>query len=433
MKIRVGVIGPNDSIEIVKNAAEEFEKIEIYPYPYVKVEETNQIILQNREHVDQWIFSGQAPYYYAFSNGLISEDEGSYPPLNGNSLYKTLLEAQIKEQKIFKRISLDTIQEHEIEAIHDSISPLEILPFPYTGYMPAQDIIDYHVNLYRKGEVDIAITCIQTVYASLNNLAIPCYRVIPDIPSIRLILQILKERGESFWYRKAQIAILGIEMFQSSSEEQFYSYKMKHQELELKRILLTYAELINGSFVQIGDEDFFIYTTRGELELQLKDHSLINLIKESHLHSRLNIRIGIGYGITALEAEQNARKAIQYARNQENPAVVLVDEDKKVTENVSMEQQLSYYVRQQGSDWEEKLKDAHISPTVISRIQSLSYHYKKNHITSQELAQWLKSTERNARRILSELERLKLVRICGEEQSGQKGRPRKIYELKLHS
>ncbi|MBH0164241.1 hypothetical protein IHV12_04900 [Fictibacillus sp. 7GRE50] len=61
--------------------------------------------------------SGQAPYHYALYNNLISEEEGILFR-NGNSLYKTLLEAQLKEQKIFKRISLDTILENEVETIH---------------------------------------------------------------------------------------------------------------------------------------------------------------------------------------------------------------------------------------------------------------------------------------------------------------------------
>jgi DNA-binding PadR family transcriptional regulator len=46
---------------------------------------------------------------------------------------------------------------------------------------------------------------------------------------------------------------------------------------------------------------------------------------------------------------------------------------------------------------------------------------------------WLKGTERNARRILSEMERLGLVKVSGEEQSGNRGRPKKIYELQLDS
>jgi hypothetical protein len=431
MRIRLGVVGPQDSINLLKDAAKEFNKIEIIPFTYQKIEETKEIILQNKSYVDQWFFSGQAPYYFALNNGLILEEEGSYVPLNGNSLYKTLLEAQVHEQKLLKKVSLDTIQEKEIEAIQNSIQSLKVSTFPYTGYLPADDIVHFHVELFNKGEIDVAVTCIQAVYARLKELGIPCYRVTPDVPSIQLMLQFLKERGESAWYKKAQTAILGIEVFHPSDvpQEQFYSYKMKHQELELKRLLLDYAEVIRGSFVQIGDGHFFIYSTRGEVELHLHDNSLLKLMEESKLHSKLQVRIGLGYGLTALEAEQNVRLAFQYARKHDTPVIILINEDKQVIEQSRSLETISYNGRVWGEQWETRLKDANISPAVVSKIQSLAHHYKKTRITSQELAVWLKGTERNARRILSEMERLELVKVSGEEQSGHRGRPKKIFEF----
>lgn len=429
MRINLGVIGPSDSIELVKIAAKEFDNLEIFPFSYQTTEDTIKIIQENRENVDQWFFSGQAPYHLALSEGLITEEEGIYPPLNGNSLYKTLLEAQFKEQKILQKISLDTIREHEVDDIQNSISPLQISTFPYSGYMPAKDIIDYHLKLYKAGEIDAAVTCLRAVYTRLTELKVPCYRVTPDITSISLMLQILKERGASIWYRKAQTAILGVEVVQVSNGDQLYSYKMKHQELELNRLLLNYAELINGSLVQIGDGHFHIYTTRGEMDLHLNDGSLFRLIEDVKLHSKLQIRTGLGYGITALEAEQNLRMAIQYARNKETPVVIVVDENKQVTENAAANESISYSGRFLGREWEERLKDSQISPAIISKIQSLSQHYRKTELTSHELSLWLKSTERNARRILSEMERLNLVQVAGEEQSGQRGRPKKVYKL----
>jgi hypothetical protein len=74
MRIRLGVVGPSDSVELVKNAAKGFSKIDIIPFAYKQIEETSDIILQNKPYVDQWLFSGQAPYHYALSNRLIRKD-----------------------------------------------------------------------------------------------------------------------------------------------------------------------------------------------------------------------------------------------------------------------------------------------------------------------------------------------------------------------
>ncbi|WLR47348.1 hypothetical protein LC065_17810 [Halobacillus litoralis] len=41
----------------------------------------------------------------------------------------------------------------------------------------------------------------------------------------------------------------------------------------------------------------------------------------------------------------------------------------------------------------------------------------------------MKSTERNGRRILAELERVRIVEQAGEQQSGERGRPRKVFRF----
>lgn len=427
VKIRLGVVGPLDSIEIVLEAINGFDEIMVLPFPYEEMEEVLEIVPENKMFVDQWFFSGQAPYSLAVANKLIREDEGSFAPLNSNSVYETLLKAQLSKNKIFKSISLDTIQESELAGT-SSLAPMELHTLPYSGYMPIPEIINFHKELYEQGKVDVTITCVKTVYNTLTKLGIPCYRVTPDVIAIRLIIQYLKQRGVTQWYRKAQIAIIGIEIAQSELDGQ-YSYKIKFQELELKKLLLQYAESVNGSFVEIGDGRYFIYTTRGEVEMQLSKDTLFKLIEKTKIQSKFKIRIGLGYGVTSLDAEQNARLATQYARVKKNWCIIIVDEKKKIIEIEEQESPISFAHRSSFEEWDQKLVGANISSSTVSRIQSLALHYKQNEITSKELSSWMNSTERNARRILMELEKVGMVHIIGEEQSGHRGRPRKVYRL----
>ena len=44
-------------------------------------------------------------------------------------------------------------------------------------------------------------------------------------------------------------------------------------------------------------------------------------------------------------------------------------------------------------------------------------------------ALWMKSTDRNSRRIVTELERLGIISLAGEEQLASRSRPRKIYQF----
>ncbi|MFF2449900.1 hypothetical protein ACFVSW_22935 [Neobacillus sp. NPDC058068] len=433
MKTRVGVIGPRDAVNLILTAAADFHQLEMTPFPYKTIEQTAIIIKENRHFVDQWFFSGQAPYHFALESGLTSSRNSSFVTLHGSRLLGAFLEAQVHEGRILKHLSLDTIQEEEVSAVQKSfnIESLNVNTFSYTGYIPVEEILEFHISLYESGKTEASITCVQSVYDQLRERGIPCYRVMATIPDIQGELRYIHERGQSAWYRKSQLAILGIEVFYSSNiiETQNFSYESQHRELELKRILLKYVELVSGSLMEIGNGVFFIYTTRGEIELHLNYELLFELIEKVKVESKLNIRMGIGYGFTAFDAEHHVRLAFRHASNYEESVIVSVNEEKEVTECILPGHVISFQQRKWGDDWKLKFKEANLSVTIVSKIDSLSKYYGKTIVTAQELSQWLKRTERNARRILTELEYLGLVKVTGEEQLEGRGRPRKLYKL----
>lgn len=426
-------MGPHDSLDHIMLFGRDDKDIEMISFPYEQTEDTIRIIKENDHIVDQWLFSGQAPYHYARTHGVLPEGKGSYPPLHGSSFFATLLESIVAEGKILRRFSIDTIAESEIAASKElySLQALQFFSYPYTGYLPSEKLIAFHQDLYDKGEIDVAITCLKSVYNQLKALGIPCYRVKPSNISIQIVLNLLKERGLSVKYQKSQLAVFGVEMIHDTKTKanDHFSYREKHRKLELTRVLLDFAEDIKGSFVQIGDNLFFIYTTRGELSLHLNEKGIHSLIERIKIQSELAVKVALGYGLTVLDAEQNLRFAFQHARRQPEEIFVIVNEDREVTEQKPNEGAITFSPRKWGEGWEERFKDASISPAVVSKIEALANHYKKIFVTSTDIATWLKSSERNGRRVLAELEKLGLVAITGEEQSGHRGRPRKIYKL----
>jgi predicted ArsR family transcriptional regulator len=80
---------------------------------------------------------------------------------------------------------------------------------------------------------------------------------------------------------------------------------------------------------------------------------------------------------------------------------------------------------------EHVFENLKISPMQWSRVQAYVKKYSKNEFTANELAEWMQVTDRNARKILNELEKGNFVKIIGEEQPGPKGRPRKVYRVEL--
>ncbi len=430
-KVKVGLIGPNDSVNETMKAASGLEGIELIPFIYQHTEETKTILTEQSGRINHWLFSGPAPYHFALKEKLVDANHADYILLHGTSLLGTMLDAFMQEGAVLSSISVDSVPRIEVlKMLKDfDLEKMEIYTAPELGYIPAEELIDFHEALYRSGAIKAALTCVHAVYNGLKAKNIPVYRISVSELAAHRAISVIKERSLSDIYRMKQLAMIGIEIIYPSRTQQHKTpFKIERQELALNRVLIDFTEQIKGSKVSMGNGVYFIYTTRGELELYGKMHNAQELQKEVLANSSLPIRIGIGYGRTVTESEQNVRLALDYVREKDNGVVININEDGKVTEINLSGDSIHYNRRSSEAKWQEALKGAAISQTVIARIESLSRHYAREEVTALELSQWMNSTERNARRILGELESIGVAEVIGEE-AGRRGRPRKIYRL----
>ncbi|MUV36704.1 hypothetical protein JNUCC1_00508 [Lentibacillus sp. JNUCC-1] len=427
MPIRIGAIGPADSVQRVMEVGQQYTDVDIKPFVYQATEDTGIIIERNRHLVDQWFFSGPVPYDFAVQNDFINPDEGIYATLHGSSLLGVLLTASMERQQLIPSISLDSIDESQLRSVKPGtdINHLKIHQYPGTGYVPKDKLVAFHEALYRANETTVAITCINGVYHQLQARNIPVYRVIPSELAVQLAIDYLRQRQQKLSYRKKQLVIIGFEViYPSAIEDGFIPYKIQHSELELHHQLLQFTEKVNGSLAKIGNGKYVVYTTRGELEFYRRTHSLETFVEDIKRHSSLGVRVGIGYGHTVLEADEHVHIAFDYARQDNRHNLIIVNEDKEVSElRGSSESTLL-----QQRIVREKFEGLEVSATQAMRVFTLAQHHEKQTFTAQELAGWLQGTERNARRVLQALERAGFVRVVGEE-SGQRGRPRRVYQL----
>lgn len=433
MKARIGVIGPRDSVEQIMEIGEQYENIEFFPFVYKTVDDIEPILEDNKAHIEQWLFSGQSPYYYAYEKGWIRSEEAAYISLHGSGFFGALLQGIVRNNQIFKKASIDTLSDQVIQqnqAVYE-LEDLTFYTFPYEGYKEVDQIIEFHKKLFENGQTEIAFTCILAVYQQLTKLGIPVFRITPSDIAIMMKVDLLEERIYTSRYKQSQIVLLGIEaiLSEESTRNLPFSFRLKRQALLLQERLLSTAEVLCGSLITLGDGLYFIYTTFGEVEEELQKGSLHQLMQQVEKQSGLQIRIGIGIGQTAMQAEQNVRLAFQHARQANTPFLVLVDEDEKISLLESADASVSYERKNFGEDWDKRFEGAAISAQTASKVHAYSIQYRKEVFTAQDVALWLKSTDRNGRRVVTELERLGLIQMVGEEQLGGRGRPRKIYQF----
>ncbi|MFG6146977.1 hypothetical protein [Halobacillus sp. B23F22_1] len=431
MKTKIGVIAPHDSLQRIMYVAKEFKDISFVPYPYEQLEEVSTILKDHRGEVDQWFFSGVLNYTYAIEYELITAEEGAFPPLHGASFFGILLEAQLNLNQVFRQVSIDTITNEEFDKIlsYYQLEDLTYYTHPFESGKSADELVEFHTELFDQGKAEVVITSIKDVYLRLKEKSIPVYRVTPSYLSIKMIIQFLEERAQSNLYRNSQVSVIGcrIEMDPENLEELYYSFKTKYQELDVRRQLFEIAEKTNGSVMQMGDGLFFIFTTRGELSTETEG-DLFSLIDDIRLQSNLQLKVAIGFGETVLQAEQHVRLGFRHIKEYDKPILLIVDDDQSISAR-QQEEQINYSTTEIGPSWKEKMKDVNLNPGVVSKIVSYSNHYRRAQFSSQDLARWLKSTERNGRRILAEMEKVGIIEQAGESQSGERGRPRKVYQF----
>ena len=164
-------------------------------------------------------------------------------------------------------------------------------------------------------------------------------------------------------------------------------------------------------------------------------HQITNNEKNCNLSVYLNkyidfeISIGYGIGINLEMAVNNA-----YTAQRES---LLSGKSFVFTENGNLIGPLSskecmVIENQAIYDIGKIAKNSSLSAITIKKIIAIIKINNSNMITTQDLSLHLKSTVRNANRILKNLEKSGYAKITCTQTTNTKGRPTKVYELNFH-
>lgn len=431
MITRVGVVGPRDSVNLICEVGKEFEdQLIIVPFIYQDIEETREIIRNGERDIDVWLFSGQAPY--AIAKETITKQKAFFPQLNGSSLTKVLLEMVYRDKLRLERVSFDTIS---IQNFHETCTELDLTYeqmhlLSYSGFKSMDELISFHTTLFRTGKVDACATCLHSVYEELKANKVPVYRITPNRMTIRSMLKLAKHKGETLHFKKSQIAIqvIEIEAMDKLIGENKSSYDVHRLDLRLQGIILDYVEALSGSIVALGNGKYIVFSTRGSFEENKGLHTSA-LLEKMALLTDLNTNVGIGFGITALAAERNAQLALLHAKKIGGFSAILVNDEGLIEGPLQKPDSITFHYRNEDKEISQLLKKAGVTITTFNKILSVQKNMGQNSVSASDIAEWLGMTQRNARRILSDLEQHKLAQLIGEEAPTSRGRPRKIYRI----
>ncbi|MEH7454391.1 hypothetical protein [Gottfriedia acidiceleris] len=431
---RIGLVGPEWSLERIVSFSKEYEhELEFFPFSYDDPVETKEIVKKHDRDVDVWLFSGQLPYNIA-KKILHSKEKLLYIPHTESSVYKSLLNIMYITGGLINQLSIDmptysNLLEDALEQLNKSFDQFYIKRFE-EEQINLEELLQFHLELWDSNKTEGALTNFPFIYQELKKRDIPVEWISTSSVDIKHTLRLLTEKVKGLYFKDSQIGVelIEIENFESIIQKSKSPYHLQHIELRIKDVLLTLCEQLNGSLIEKGYGKYLIYSSRGTIEREI--HMLENTLEQLSLESDSKISVGIGFGETVYSAEKNAIESIQQSKEMHERKIIIVQENGEIIESLGSKEEITYAYRTNDQELLQKLKLGNISVKTYHKIENLIKRMAWNDFTTKNLAEQLKMTERNARRIVADLCEVELLECIGEESLSYRGRPSKIYRFK---
>lgn len=431
---KIGLVGLGTSIEQILDLAKEYKnELEFISFPYEKTKEVEKIVTDYNSHVDAWLFSGPIPYEIA-KKTLDTDKTMVYVPATELGFYKAFLEMIYEQGKTIQQLSIDTMSSNIIS--QEALSQLNIKnPKIYTkvfelnGDIDTNELFQFHSDLWKQGKIEGVLSYFPLVCKALRENGIPAYWMSMSKMEIRQTLQILSEKVKTAYFKDTQIGveIIEVEYFNRVAKEMKTPYHLQYLELRLKAMLIELGEKINGSFLEKGNGRYMIFSSRGAIEREIS--TLEDTVQKLAFEADTTVTVGIGFGDTAYSAEINAFRAIHHSKEMKNCEIVIVQDDGKIIESPGNTKELQYDARSQNEVLIEKLEKGNISVKTYKKILAIIQKMGWDDFTTKDLATHLEMTERNVRRIVTEMCEVELAQCIGKEAYATRGRPSKLYRL----
>jgi hypothetical protein len=404
--VTVGVVGPRDLVTSTSTIVGAMPGVTTVALPYRTETETVEVIRDAPGEVDAWLFTGVVPYEAAAAAGLLDRP-ASYVNYTGAPLLTAMIQL-LRDGHDPSSFSIDILDVGQVdETLKEAgIATAGAHVLPYRRGLTAADIVEFHQERADEG-VGVAITCLRSAYDVLATET-TAIRLAPSIHSVRYATQQLLVAFGEARSDGAQVAV-GLCAVDAAAEQ------------DLRRE----ASGLGGTVVAQGDGRFYIFTTRGPLEVATSGFTDLPLVAKLAANHG-TVRVGFGIGGTAAEAEALARRALSRAgRLGKAAAVVSMRNDIDLTLSGAAARSprrpsLSLLSQRAG-----------LSKTTLVRLQEMLAGQADATVTTRTVAAALGVQQRTARRVLNRLERAGAAQSTGRQGLEGSGRPLVTYHLHL--
>lgn len=430
--IKIGIIGPEEMIRLLSEAIRAFPSFSPLTRTYEREEEAPALAEELAQTVEVLLFTGIVPYRMAMGQIKFSIPV-HYIPLTGTGLYRALF--RIEKQVGLSVLSVDTISQ---KAVVQTLSELgqsntKMIYYETTPNPTRQQLFEFHKKQYEAGNCRAVLTGLKTVSDELTQAGIPNEWLVPTEQDMIVSLERALLSTESRKSKESQIVVgfMNVDDFGKLAEQQHSEHEVQRLKLDIHRLLLGYAESLDGYLTSLGGDEYLFITTRGIFERETHGYKTIPIAGDLEQKYGVSLSIGIGFGRSASEAGSHARIALRNAKDGGGSICFIVREDRSVIGPLQMSQPHEFDLSLIDAEFIEEAEAAGLTSKYLSRLVAHTTRTGKIDFIATELSSVLGVTIRSTHRFLTAWLDAGLVEIIGEEKGRSRGRPKQIYRLRF--
>lgn len=419
--MKIGIMGPKDSIEKVLQLKKEFENdVDFICFEAHTLEDSATMYNECKNKVDGILFTGTSVYDSVYQVTDIDQPH-RFVPHNESSLFSIIYNDN--EHRI-KKVSMDVVDENIVE---DVVKETHIESFEVLSHHPGlteEDYINFHNKNLERNKVNTIFTTFSPIYEYYKEKNIPVYRLYTTKFAIRNTINHLINdiKTDQLDDAKITIQIIKLDVGDHHSKTRFESLD---KVLTFEKELVNYLKIIEGAIFNLGWNEYMVFTTKGYINNKNARIQFNKII----LKSQFKIFSGIGIGRNASEAEYNALDALNHAEDNSESCFYIIYEDQTVEGPILKDNKLKFNNINKNSDYEKISKDTSLSENHLKKIESIKNLYKKDEFSSSEIAHYLGVGERSARRILKKIIDGGYGEVIGKKNKPGAGRPENIIKI----
>lgn len=426
--MKIGVIGPRSSCSMVEKSLYDIDPaLSVRCYVRERANQCYEVMEQCEKECDAILFTGCAIESFINEKCVIRKPHTSVER-SALAVSGAFLEMQTQNIEL-DAFSIDIVEKQVIEDLLDAFHILarNIYSSSFQPGVEEEEYVEWHISLQREGKTKVALTSLVWVYRTLQEQGYPAIYLGPTRARVRLALERLQNECALNKAVYAQIAAEVLHLVNDEhSLDHYYSSMIRRAEIEQE--IVRYVEGIQGAVFAFGRKEYIVFSNVGSLQEKRSQQALLRL-QRSVAEKGVRMDAGMGMGVTANQAEMNAREALSYTLKRDRQEIFWIDQDRTLQGPMGLEALLRYELISSDPHVLELARKTGLSVASVQKVIAVAEARQSYVFDAHELAQCLDITVRSARRVINRIMDACLGQVYARESTANGGRPRVRIEL----